>query len=437
MAKSKRLLIVMLGIALLILPLVGACEKEPAVTPTPGEPGATEKPKQYTLYIGGTYALTGAFAEDTTCVLTAYQDYAKYVNENHKMAPWSGNTFPENVTLEVMWRDDELNQEKILSIYDELKAKGIMVYRISSSATAMALMERLEEDKIGAVSMASGPYMLTPPRTIFTHFPIYTDACGAIADWFLENWKKSGKTTKPRVAYLTADNAMGKSIVIPEMQVFLEQTGFEFVDTQYVPLVPTSPPTTQLAWLKENKINLTLGVMINPGSQPTIKEAVRLGMGPGRDYDITFGFASPSHLAIMCPAIGETANGTVVAGSYPPLDSVGVPGVDFSNDIQKKYHPDKIITNVAYEIGMIEAMTQVEALRLALAEVSADKLTAADVLERGFYKIKDLDCGEMTATKLTYGPGQVEGCNMVRVDQAQGGKAVLIGNYPVHGIYTK
>ncbi len=125
---------------------------------------------------------------------------------------------------------------------------------------------------------------MTPPGTIFTYYPIYTDALAAVADWFKENWKE---TRKPRVAYLTADNAMGKSIEIPEMKAYLEKIGYEFVGIQYVPLVPTSPPTTQLMWLKENKVDLALGVMINPGSQPTVKEMVRLGMGPHLAYKMT------------------------------------------------------------------------------------------------------------------------------------------------------
>ena len=32
-------------------------------------------------------------------------------------------------------------------------------------------------------------------------------------------------------------------------------------------------------WLKQNKVDLALGVMVNPGEQPTVKEMVRLGMG--------------------------------------------------------------------------------------------------------------------------------------------------------------
>src|SRR3990172_1873200 len=267
---------------------------------------------QKKLYIGGTMALTGAYAEDTAAVLAGFEDYAKYVNETKNMAPWRKEKFPADITLEVLWRDDELKPAKALTIYEELKAKGILVFKVSGSPQALALKDRLNEDHMGAVSFASGPYLLKPPQTIFTHYPLYSDSLAAIADWFKEKWKE---TRKPRAAYLTADNAMGKSIEIPEMETYLKKIGYEFVGSQYVPLVPTAPPTTQLMWLKEKRVDLALGTMINPGSQPTVKEMVRLGMGPHLDNKIVFACGTPSHLPIFIPAMGALGNGFIVAGS--------------------------------------------------------------------------------------------------------------------------
>jgi ABC-type branched-subunit amino acid transport system substrate-binding protein len=387
---------------------------------------------QKKLYIGGTMALTSAYAEDTAAVLAAYEDYSKYVNETKNLAPWRREKFPADITLEVLWRDDELKPAKALSIYEELKAKGMLVYRISGSPTALALKDRLNDDKMGAPTMAPGPYLLTPPQTIFTYYPILSDELGAVADWFKANWKEK---RKPRVAYLTADNAMGRSIEIPEMKAYLEKIGYEFVGTQYVPLVVTSPPTTQLTWLKEKGVDLALGIMVNPGSQPTIKEAVRLGMGPHLDHKITFGMGAPSHLAVFAPAMGDVGNGFVVAGSFPPLDDISTPGVKFCDDLQKKYRPSKRVTHIMYEAGILEAMTQVEALRLAMQEVPFEKLTRRDVLEKGFFKIKNLPTGDISSTPLTYGPGDIEGVDEIRIDQVQNGKVVKVGVWPCRHIY--
>jgi len=437
MTKIKWLFIASLVIALLAMPLFAACPPEetttapPPTTTAPPPTTTTPPPPEYTLYIGGTMALTGAYAQDTAAVLAGYEDYAAYVNETHKLAPWRTETFPDNVNLELLWRDDELNVEKALSIYEELKAKGILVFRGSGSPELLALMNLLNDDRIGATTMAIGPYLLSPPKTVFTQIPIYTDELAAIADWFMDNWEG---TKAPKVAYLTADNAMGKSVVTPEMQTYLESIGYEFVGAQFVPLVPTSPPTTQLLWLKNNKVDLALGVMIDPGSQATIKEAVRLDMGPGLGSEMTFAFCN-THLSVMINSMGaELSEGVIAPGDLPPPDYTCA-GIDFRNELQDRYRPDNKITHIMYEHGMVEVMVQVEALRLAMLEVPVEELTPVDVLEYGFFKIKNFDTGELTGAPLTYGPGDIEGCDVVRLWQAQGGEIVNLGVWPLRHIY--
>jgi hypothetical protein len=81
-----------------------------------------------TLYLGGTMSLTGPYAQDSGAMLVAFEDYVKYVNETKNMAPWRTEKFPADVTLELLWRDDELKPAKALPIYEEHKAKGMLVY---------------------------------------------------------------------------------------------------------------------------------------------------------------------------------------------------------------------------------------------------------------------------------------------------------------------
>jgi len=406
----------------------------PPITTTSATP-TTPPVKAVTLSIGGTFALTGAYAEDCAADLAGFQDYAKYVNDNHIIAPWyPDKKIPSNVTFQVLWGDDQLAADKALTIYDDLKSKGMLVERITGSPEGLALKDRMNEDRIGATSQSCSPAYLSPPQTIFTNAPIYTDQLASVAEWFLEKWKAAGYTAKPKVAYLTADSSLGRGIVIPEFQAYLEKLGYEFAGAQFVPMVPTTPPTTQLSWLKDNKVNLALGCMINPGSQPTIKEAVRLGMGPDLDYKITFGFAYPAHLQVFVPAMGTLGNGVIVAGDFCAQDANN-DGIKFANALQDKYRPDKKVTHVMYLCGIIEAMTQVEALRLAMVNTPADKLTAVNVLEDGFYKIKNFSLGDITISPLTYGPGDVEGVDQVRLQQVQNGKIVELGSYPLRHIY--
>ena len=112
-----------------------------------------------TVYVGGSFALTGAYAEDVGAMLAAYEDYVKYVNETKRLAAWRNEKWAADTTLELLWRDDELKPAKALTIYEELKAKGMLVFRVSGSPQALALKERLKQDGMGAPSQATGPYL--------------------------------------------------------------------------------------------------------------------------------------------------------------------------------------------------------------------------------------------------------------------------------------
>ena len=62
----------------------------------------TAAAKPFTVNLGGTFAVTGAYAEDVAACLKGYQDYAKWVNENHILAPWYKDmTIPANWTINI------------------------------------------------------------------------------------------------------------------------------------------------------------------------------------------------------------------------------------------------------------------------------------------------------------------------------------------------
>ena len=449
---KRYLVLSLLVIVLLALPLMAACGGDETTTTTAapttttaggtGTTAGTETTvaaettttvgEPVTLLVGGTFALTGAYAEDTAAVLAGFEDYVAWVNDNKMIAPWHADwTIPANITFKLVWGDDALDPAKAVTIYEDLKSKGLLVERISGSPEGMALKDMLIADSIGATSQSTSPAYLQPVGNIFTNAPIYTDEMAAVAEWFLESWTDT--TRKPRVAYLTADSALGRNIDIPAMQAYLEELGYEFAGAQFVPMVPTAPPTTQLAWLKDNKVDLALGVMVNPGSQPTIKEAVRLGMGVGMDYEITFAFGNPAHLQIFLPDMGATGNGVVVAGDFCAQDA-DVEGITFANMLQDTYRANNKNGNVMYLDGIIEAMTQIQALRLASMEVNPADLTTEDVLKKGFWQIKDLSTGGITISDLAYGEGDSQGVDAVRIQQVVDAKIVEMGSYPLRNI---
>jgi hypothetical protein len=135
--------------------------------------------------------------------------------------------------------------------------------------------------------------------------------------------------------------------------------------------------------------------------------------------------------------MGALGDGFVVSGGFPPLDDMDTLGIRFCDELQKKYRPNKRVTHIMYVAGILEAMIQVEALRLALEKVPYKQLKPADVMTHGFNQIKNLDTGNLSSTPLTYGPGDIEGVDEVRVDQQLKGKVVKQGTWPCRHLYKR
>jgi hypothetical protein len=127
-------------------------------------------------------------------------------------------------------------------------------------------------------------------------------------------------------------------------------------------------------------------------------------------------------------------NGLVIGGSYPCWDS-GEDGVEFALDLQELYGEE--VTHIMYLHGVVEAMIQVEAMRLALANTDKEPedLTTADVLNQGFRKIAALDTGGIIPTTLTYGATDIEGAETVVLNQNQDGENVELGTWPLRHVY--
>jgi hypothetical protein len=433
MAKTKWLLIALLIIALVAFPVLAACGGEQE------EEEEEEEPTEVTVLIGGTFPLTGPYPEDGAAVSAAFQNYAEWVNDNHKVSPW-GPSFPENVILDAGTAlDDGASPPTAQTNYATLKAQGFKTFRISGSGIATAMMDTLYNDEVAATTMASGPYLVTPRvGTIFSNYPIYTDQAAGIADWFMDNWEGSGA---PRVAYLTNDS-FGQTLKIDAMDDYLESIGYEVVTG--CPAVPTVPglasdTAPMLSWCKDNNIDLTLGAMLVVGAVKTMTEAETLGIGWNLAYEMTIGLCSPAHLTIFLRDSGGTVGeGLVIAGSYPPWSDTG-DGVEFCKTLMNTYMTGGFedTEHIMYQHGVVEAMIQVEAIRLALINTgkSADDLTSADILNDGFLKITDLDTGGIIPTDITYGIGDVEGAESVRLDRNEGGVDVCLGSWPLRHVY--
>jgi hypothetical protein len=472
MVKIKLISIVLLLVTLGVLPVLTGCTG-------PAGPTSCEN---WTILIGGSFPLTLAYPEDGYAVMDAYQDYVQWINANDKISPWSSDTLPSNITWVVVaapaGQDDTGAGPNAVTLakgfYATDKAAGLKVWRISGSGIGAAMKSQLFGDQCGAVSQASGAWAETGGSgSIFLLYPLYTEQMAAVADWFItgnssinpNGWNVTHNATKPRVAYLT-NNTFGTtgSLVVASLNNYLTSIGYDVVDPLTPHFVTTGAsaswdyPTalTSLQWCQNNTIDLTLGAMTCPPAENLMNLAGSLGIGAAGSghnstYTMQMALCSPAHGVIVERDAVYTwgnstmADGLVVAGSYPAwYDNITNPGVAFAELLQNTYRPGQGVTynatayalsHVMYQHGLLEAMIQVDAIRLALANTgkSPCDLTMSDVFTQGFLKINGLSSGGIIPGVINYSTGSVEGAQYVRVDLCWNGTTVNLGtNFALH-----
>jgi hypothetical protein len=438
---TRKVFLILLALVLAFSVALVACG------PAGEEEEEEEEPEEVTVYIGGGFPLTGPYPEDGQAVLDAFQHYAEWVNDNHKISPW-GPSFPSHVVLEVKQMDDGASPVTSQTVYATLKGEGLKVYRISGSGIGSGMKAQLFSDQCGATSMASGAWVMTGGSgSIFTTYPLYTEQMAAVADWFMDNWEG---TEAPRVAYLT-NNTFGStgSLIVTSLNNYLTGIGYDLVDTN--PHYVTSGAAgaydeglalASLQWCVANEIDLTLGAMTAPPAESMINLANSLGIGVGQAYEMQIALSSPAHGTMVerdarDPAKWNDphlADGLIVAGSYPAWDDTSN-GVQFCRTLLNTYGGGFQDTeHIMYQHGVIEAMVQVEAIRLALINTgkSANALTSADIFTQGFLKITDLDTGGIIPGVINYSTGKVEGAQYVRIDKCWDGTTINIGSdFPI------
>jgi len=109
-------------------------------------------------------------------------------------------------------------------------------------------------------------------------------------------------------------------------------------------------------------------------------------------------------------------------------------------DLIKKYRPDKkpaVDIYGEYIGGVIHGMMIAESTKLALEKVPYEKLTPGDIMKQGFYRMKGFDTGGLTSGPLTFGPQKHYGVETCPIYELMNNKQVLLGKYPVRGLFKR
>ena len=369
----KVAVVACLALLLVTVPILGVgCTSNPA------------SPSGEGLKVGLSICYTGVAAEKGRPMGNGKLDCIKYINE--ELGGVSGHP------IEVIWRDNEYDTSKAVTIINELISKGCLMFTTNSSKMMGASMEIANRASFPGFSVFSSPILTHPPKHIYAQMPDYGDDWAAFTEYYLDNvWQGSGK---PKMALHLLNNTTGYG-ARDAAKALADQLGVEIVATEE----HTATTISEVESLTRIKALNPDILYISSTPQPTsiiVKNAAELGM------DIPIGCGHASFTDVLVELAGADAEG--VYGVFPTVNWYDdVPAMDKMVEYCKANHPDDE-GSMDYMTCWAEGLIIAEILRLAIENAGVENLTPQAVEEYGFQKLDNFDVGGLHGP-ASYTPG--------------------------------
>jgi len=392
--RLKIILAVSLLSALILMPLLNS-----GCAGGPGPEPAQEK----TLKVGFSICYTGVAAEKGRPMGNAKLDCMKYINEELGGV----NGYP----IEVIWRDNEYDASKAVTVINELIDKDCLLFTTNASKMMGASMEIANRAEFPGFTVFSAPVCTHPPQHIYGQTPDYGDDWVAFTQYYLENiWQGTGK---PKMALHLLNNPTGYG-ALDASKAMADELGVEIVahEEHDATTISEMESLTRIKSLNPDVL------YISSTPQPTsivIKNAAQLGMYPG----ITVGCGHASFTKVLIDLAGADAEG--IYGTFPTVMwGEDVPAMAKMTEYCQEYHPEDY-GNMDYITSWAEGLVVAEILRLAEENVGIDNLTPQAVEEYGFKKLNNYDVGGLQGS-VSYTAGDNRLTKFNRIYQIANGE---------------
>lgn len=375
-----------------------------------GDNGSTGGEGTGDLKVGFSICYTGVAAEKGRPMGNAKLDCIKYVNE--ELGGVDGHQ------VEVMWRDNEYDAAKAVTIINEIIDRGCLMFTTNSSKMMGASMEIANRADFPGFTVFSAPALTHPPQHIYGQMPDYGDDWAAFARYYLDNiWDGNGK---PKMAMFLLNNPTGYGAG-DAARALAEDMGIDIIATEE----HAATTISEMESLTRVKAMNPDVLYISSTPQPTsiiVQNAVALGMYPG----VTIGCGHASLTSVLVELAGSDAEG--IYGVYPTVNwGDDVPAMDKMTEYCQELHPEDY-GNMDYITSWAEGLIVAEILRLAVENVGIDNLTPQAVEEYGFKALDGFSAGGLHGP-VTYTPGDNRLSKSVRVFQVEDGDIVPISGW--------
>lgn len=347
-----------------------------------------------------------------------FHDYVKLYN--------SRNGLGGGHKVKVMEIDHGYTVPRGIEAYERHKAAGALTISIFGTPQTVALAPKLLQDKTLGTSPGFGSAMAANGKKFPYLFPIaasYWSQAGAGMKFILDEWKKEGKSGKPKIAFIYGDNPAGRE-PIAMLKDIAKLEGITMQNYAVPPPYIEFRPQV-IAITRKFKADWILSHLFGRAPAISIREFKRMGIARTR----MLGFIWSGGEADFKVAGWDSSEGYYVM----QIAHVGKTGNKILDDIRALYakdgksEPKMMSVSVFYNRGIMTAAIHSEAIRLAIAKKGPN--IGTDDVKMAMETIKNFSLGgfmpPMTITQEDH-----EGGGFVRVFQVHDG-----GFRPVTGWY--
>ena len=351
--------------------------------------------------VGNISAMTGPTSGTHMMCLSGSKDYLYYLNE--KMGGIAGKK--GKVTVKYIAYDSQYVATKAKDGFSRLQGQGMIVTTHCASAHSDALMVDYEAAKIPLVTGSLG---IASAWSDWAYGNCHAGVVNLIRSWIV--WlKKTAKPGETLVLGSIATDEPWAPLGLWEIDSFVKEQGIKLA----METIPkgTTDASPQLLRLKEAGAKQIFVLASAPGAVVVLNSARAMGL------NIPLTQCAGSYLgdviALGGPELAEGYQGEYFfdpMSKNPKLEAS--PGLKLSRELWEKNHPGQSPSDM-YIVGILSGMVIGEGIRLALDEVTPEKLTGEALKKYGLDRIKNFDAMGLTKP-ITYVPGDHIGQKVVR-----------------------
>jgi len=372
------------------------------------------------VVVGNISAMTGPTSGTHMMCLSGAKDYLYYLNE--KTGGISGKK--GQVKVKYVAYDSQYVATKAKDGFSRLQGQGMIVTTHCASGHSDALMVDYEQAKIPLVTGSLG---IASAWSDWAYGNCHAGVVNLIRSWIVwvkGNWQKTAKPGETLVLGSIATDEPWAPLGLWEIESFVKDQGIKLA----VETIPkgTTDASPQLLRLKEAGAKQIFVLASAPGAVVVLNSAKAMNLNIPLTQSA--GAYLGDVIALGGPELAEGYQGEYFfepLSENPKLESS--PGLKLSRELWTKNHPGQSPSDM-YNVGLLSGMVIAEGIRLALDEVSPDKLTGETLKKYGLDRIKNFDAMGLTKP-ITYVPGDHIGQKQVRYWVARKGYVEPISDW--------